>query len=145
MLWTFSPLLWLLTVLLKYALLWVCGFILLGVCLAFWIYRFMYFANFWKFSVILISNSYSFPISLLGLYKVDVSTIDWVPWVPYDLFIFLYSFFFLIITLQIFILSSGMLFLSWVFHCLLFKLSGKFKIFQVLHFFSSKILFGLFL
>lgn len=57
------------------------GFIFLGVCLAFWIYRFMYFAKFWKFSVILISNTYSFPISLLGLYKVDVSTIDWVPWV----------------------------------------------------------------
>ena len=57
------------------------GFILLGVCLALWIYRFMYFAKFWKFSVILISNTYSFPISLLGLYKVGVSTIDWVPWV----------------------------------------------------------------
>ena len=52
------------------------AFILLGVCLAFWIYRFVYFAKFWKFSVILISNTYSFLISLLGLYKVDVSTID---------------------------------------------------------------------
>lgn len=50
--------------------------------LTFWISRFRYFAKFWKFSVILILNTYSFLISLLGLYKVDVTTIDWVPWVP---------------------------------------------------------------
>ena len=59
------------------------GFIPLGVSLAFWISRFMYFTKCWKFSVILIQILIfcSFPNSFLGSHKVDVSTIDWVPWV----------------------------------------------------------------
>ena len=59
------------------------GFIPLGVSLAFWISRFMYFTKCWKFSVILIRILIfcSFPNSFLGSHKVDVSTIDWVPWV----------------------------------------------------------------
>ena len=59
------------------------GFIPLGVCLAFLISIFMYFTKCWKFSVILIQILIfcSFANSFLGSHEVDVSTVDWVPWV----------------------------------------------------------------